>query len=210
MAMHTAERATAAPGGPVVTAGDVKISELDNNSLIIRLHYTINHLSRWLTPIHDRTKLSRTVRRSDPSIKELLLRLRNEELRVFPMIHLIATKNNPDLDKLPPFTLSASQVAHDQQTNALEVMAEFRRLRQSTCSVLRSIPDSAWARIGTSRREHDWQLRSLAEHLADNDLNVLYEIDVTLDRIGARDGVSAAAKAHLDELLRLVPVTVKK
>jgi hypothetical protein len=210
MAMHTVERGKAVPTGPIVTAGDVKISELDNNSLIIRLHYTINHLSRWLTPIHDRTKLSRTVRRSDPSIKELLLRLRNEEPRVFPMIHLIATKNNPDLDKLPPFALSASQIAHDQQTNALEVMAEFRRLRQSTCSVLRSIPDSAWARVGTSRREHDWQLRSLAEHLTDNDLNVLYEIDVTLDRIGARDGVSAAAKAHLDELLRLVPVTVKK
>src|SRR3954467_7315251 len=165
--MHTAERGSAAPKGPVVTAGDVKISDLDNNSLIIRLHYTINHLSRWLTPIHDRTKLVRSVRRGEPSIKDLLLRLRNEELRVFPMIHSIATKNNPDLDKLPLFSLSPAQIAHDEQTNALEVMAEFRRLRQSTCSVLRSIPDSAWARIGTSRREHDWQLRSLAEHLAD-------------------------------------------
>jgi hypothetical protein len=208
--MHTAERATAAPKAGAVTAGDVKISDLDNNSLIIRLHYTINHLSRWLTPIHDRTKLTRSLRRGDPSIKELLLRLRNEELRVFPMIHLIAVKTNPDLDKLPPFSLSAVQRAHDEQSNALEVMAEFRRLRQSTCSVLRSLPDSAWARIGSSRREHDWQIRSLAEHLANHDLDVLYEIDIMLDRTGAREGVSAAAKAHLDELLRLVPVTVKK
>jgi hypothetical protein len=163
-----------------------------------------------LTPIHDRTKLTRSLRRGDPSIKELLLRLRNEELRVFPMIHLIAVKTNPDLDKLPPFSLSAVQRAHDEQSNALEVMAEFRRLRQSTCSVLRSLPDSAWARIGSSRREHDWQIRSLAEHLANHDLDVLYEIDIMLDRTGAREGVSAAAKAHLDELLRLVPVTVKK
>jgi len=209
MAAHTAERA-ATPKGPVVTAGDVKVSELDNNSLIIRLHYTINHLSRWLTPIHDRTRLVRSLRRGEPTVKELLLRLRNEELRVFPMIHLIATQNNPDLDKLPGVKLTPAQVAHDEQTNALEVMAEFRRLRQSTCSVLRSLPDSAWARIGTSRREHDWQIRSLAEHLADNDLDVLYEIDVTLDRIGAREGVSSAAKVHLDELLRLVPVTIKK
>ncbi|MFL5759059.1 MAG: DinB family protein [Thermomicrobiales bacterium] len=208
--MHTAERATAVSAGRVVTAADVKISDLDSNSLILRLHFTINHLSRWLTPIHDQTKLVRSVRRGEPSIKELLLRLRDEELRVFPMIHLIATRNNPDLDKLPPFASSPAQAARDEQANALEVMAEFRRLRQSTCSALRSLSDSAWARVGTSRREHDWQIRSLAEHLAHHDLNVLYEIDVTLDRIGAREGVSQAAKAHLDELLRLVPVTVKK
>jgi hypothetical protein len=207
--MHTADR-VAAPSGKVVTAGDVKISDLDNNSLIIRLHYTINHLSRWLTPIHDKTKLMRSVRRGEPSIKELLLRLRNEEMLRFPMIHLIANENNPNLDKLPPFSLSAVQRADDEQSNALEVMAEFRRLRQSTCAHLRSLPDSAWKRVGTSRREHDWQIRTLAEHLANHDLDVLYEIDVTLDRIGAREGISTAAKAHLDELLRLVPVTVKK
>src|SRR5262245_4917273 len=126
MAMHTAERAST-PKGPVVTAGDVKISDLDNNSLIIRLHYTINHLSRWLTPIHDRTKLERSLRRGEPTVKELLLRLRNEELRIFPMIHLIATQNNPDLDRLPEVNLTPAQIAHDEQTNALEVMAEFRR-----------------------------------------------------------------------------------
>ena len=207
--MHTAER-VAVPSGNVVTAGDVKISDLDNNSLIIRLHYAVNHLSRWLTPVHDKTKLTRSLRRGEPSIKELVLRMRNEELLRFPMIHMIVNANNPDLDKLPPFAVSAVQRADDEQSNALEVMAEFRRLRQSTCAMLRSLPDSGWRRVGTSRREHDWQIRSLAEHLANHDLDVLYEIDVTLDRIGAREGVSTAAKAHLDELLRLVPVTVKK
>jgi hypothetical protein len=207
--MHTAER-VADPAGKVVTAGDVKIGDLDNNSLIIRLHYAVNHLSRWLTPVHDRTKLTRSLRRGEPSIKDLVLRMRNEELVRFPMIHTIANQGNPNLDKLPLFELSAAQRADDEQSNALEVMAEFRRLRQSTCGHLRSLPDSAWRRIGTSRREHDWQIRTLAEHLANHDLDVLYEIDVTLDRIGAREGVSTAAKAHLDELLRLVPVTVKK
>jgi hypothetical protein len=75
---------------------------------------------------------------------------------------------------------------------------------------LRALPDSAWARRGTSRREHDWQVRSLAEHLAHHDLDVLYRIDLTLDSVSARAGVNAAARAHLDELLRLIPVQTRQ
>src|SRR3954470_6253956 len=94
---------TTATHGVVVsgpTAADVKIADLSNDSLIIRLHFTINHLSRWLTPIHDRARLERSLRRGEPSVKELLLRLRDEELRTFPKLHLIAVENNPDLDRL--------------------------------------------------------------------------------------------------------------
>ena len=191
------------------TAADVKIADLSNDSLIVRLHFTVNHLSRWLTPIHDRTRLERSIRRGEPSVKELLIRLRDEELRVFPMIHLIATQTNPNLDALPSVGRSAAQAEQDERLSPLSILAEFRRLRQSTCSSLRSLPDSAWHRVGTSRRTHDWQIRSLAEHLANHDLDVLYEIDLTLDRVGARDGISTASRAHLDELLRLVPVTLR-
>lgn len=191
------------------TAADVKISELDNDSLIVRLHFTINHLSRWLTPVHDQSLLVRSPRRGEPAVKDLVIRLRDEELRIFPKMHLIATQLNPDLDKLPPYSTTAEQVARDQQRTTLGIMAEFRRLRQSTCSLLRALPDSAWTRVGTSRREHDWQLRSLAELLANHDLDVLYQIDVALDRNGAREGVSAASRAHLDALLRLVPVSLR-
>jgi len=191
------------------TAGDVKISELSNDSLIVRLHFTINHLSRWLTPIHDRTKLERTIRRGEPTPKELVIRLRDEEQRIFPMLHLIAAENNPDLDRLPASSKSPADAARDERLSTLSIMAEFRRLRQGTCALLRSLPDNAWSRVGSSRRTHDWQIRSLAEHLASHDLDVLYEIDLSLDRTGARDDVSAASRAHLDELLRLVPVTVK-
>lgn len=194
----------------VLTAADVKISEMSNDSLIVRLHFTINHLSRWITPVHDRTRLERSIRRGEPSVKELLIRLRDEELRVFPKLHLIAVENNPNLDRLPEYARTPDQIARDERLSSLSIMAEFRRLRQSTCSLLRSLPDDAWRRVGTSRKEHDWQLRSLAEHLASNDLDVLYEIDLALDRVGAREGVSAASRAHLDELLRLVPVTVRK
>ncbi|MCC6792435.1 MAG: hypothetical protein IT336_12160 [Thermomicrobiales bacterium] len=198
----------AVASGP--TAADVKISELSNDSLIVRLHFTINHLSRWLTPIHDRGRLERSIRRGEPSVKELLIRLRDEELRTFPKLHLISVNVNPDLDRLPTYERSAEQAAQDAHLSVLSILAEFRRLRQSTCSLLRSLPDNAWTQVGTSRRDHDWQVRSLAEHLASHDLDVLYEIDLTLDRVGARDGVSQASKAHLDELLRLVPVTLRK
>jgi hypothetical protein len=192
------------------TAADVKIADLDNDSLIIRLHFTINHLSRWLTPVHDRLKLERSVRRGEPSVKELLLRLRDEELRIFPKMHVIAVKNNPNLDKLTEYARQTEQDELDAGLSPLSTMAAFRRLRQSTCSLLRGLPDTAWSRVGTSRKEHDWQIRSLAEHLANHDLDVLYDIDLSLDRSGAREGISAASRVHLDELLRLVPVTVRR
>ncbi len=201
-------------GGAVVgvragRAGVPAIGDLDNDSLVIRLTFTVNHLSRWLTPIHDQTKLTRALRRGEPSVKELLLRLRDEELRIFPKVHLITVKTLPDLDKLPAQVRTLEQLAWDRSAAPLEVMAEFRRLRQSTCSHLRSLPDAAWLRVGTSRREHDWTIRGLAEHLAAHDQAVLAEIDEALDRVGAREGVNAAARVHLPELLRLVPAKTR-
>jgi hypothetical protein len=211
--MQTLERPGSLPQPrPVqgLTAADVKISELDNDSLIVRLHFTVNHLSRWLTPIHDDSLLVRSPRRGEPSVKELVVRMRDEELRVFPKIHLIANEISPNLDKLPVVTRTPEQIARDNERTTLGIMAEFRRLRQSTCSVLRALPDSAWARVGVSRREHDWQIRTLAESLANSDLNLLYELDLALDRSGAREGINAASRVHLDELLRLVPVSRRR
>ena len=181
------------------------IEDLDNNALIIRLHFTINHLSRWLTPIHDQTRLVRTVRRGEPSVEDLLFALRDEELRVFPKLHLISVRTLPDLDKQPEPRRTAAEEAHDREALPIEIMAEFRRLRQSTCSLLRSLPDNAWSRLGISRREHDWTIRGLAEHLARHDLEILAEMDLALDRVGAREGIASASRAHLDELLRLTP-----
>ena len=50
---------------------DSSIRDLSNDALIIRLIQTVNHLSRWLTPIHDQTVLEFSPRRSEPSVKEL-------------------------------------------------------------------------------------------------------------------------------------------
>ncbi|MBA3337201.1 MAG: hypothetical protein H0T49_06520 [Chloroflexia bacterium] len=188
----------------------VAITGLANNALIIRLHFSVNHLSRWLTPIHDPLRLTRALRRGEPTAKELLLRLRDEELRVFPLMHAISIRTQPDLDRLPEPGRSAAELAWDRTALPLEIMAQFRRFRQSTCSLLRSLPDSAWERAGTSRRGHDWTIRSLAEHLAGHDERTLRELDLTLDRAGAREGITPASKAHLDELLKLVPTTPRE
>ncbi len=201
--------ATMVADRPSASVDEVTIADLDNDSLILRLTFTTNHLSRWLTPIHDPARLMRSPRRGEPSVKELLLELRNEELRIFPRMHLMTVQTTPDLDKLPPFALPPAQVAYDQQSTPLEVMAEFRRLRQSTVSLLRSLVDAAWERRGTSRREHDWTIRGLAEHLAAHDFAVLSDIDDTLDRIGAREGIAEVSRVHLPELLALLPVRLR-
>jgi hypothetical protein len=196
--------------GSAATASDVPVAKLDNDSLIIRLHYTINHLSRWLTPIHERGLLDRSVHRGQPSIKDLVALMRDEEARVYPMIHAIAHDSNPNLDRLQPMERSERQLRFDAEASALSTMAEFRRLRQSTLSLLRNLPNDAWQRTGTSRREHDWQIRTLAEYLVTHDLEVLSQMDSALDRLGVRQGLSPAAQTHLDELLRMTPVTLRK
>lgn len=211
MATVDLELAREARPKPVLgaTAADVKISDLSNDSVIVRLHFTINHLSRWLTPIHDRTKLDHGRHYGQPSVRDLLFELRDFELVTFAKLHVIANNANPDLDKLPPFIKTPDQVKEDERIRPLSIMAEFRRLRQSTVALLRALPDSAWNRVGMSRREHDWQIRELAELLVSHDVDILYAIDLTLDQVGARADVSDAARAHLDELLRLVPVSTR-
>lgn len=190
--------------GPVERQAEPKpVSALDNNALIIRLLYTVNHLSRWLSPIHDETRLQRSPMRTDRSAKDIVIAIRDEELRTFPKMHAIAVQNRPNLDRLPPVIRTDADVAWDRQAATFEVMAEFRRLRQSTCSLLRSLPDDAWQRDGISRQEHDWTIRSLAEHLANSDTQRLAELDQALERSGARDGIAEVSRARLPELLRL-------
>ena len=48
-------------------SADSSVRDLSNDALIIRLIQTLNHLSRWLTPIHDQTVLEFSPRRSEPS-----------------------------------------------------------------------------------------------------------------------------------------------
>ena len=177
-----------------VSAADSSIRELSNDALIIRLIQTVNHLSRWLTPIHDRTILEFSVRRSEQSVKELLIRLRDTEIRAYGFMNAIASERDPDLDRVPRVEPSPAQIAVDRSAHSLVIMSEFRRVRESSTALLRALPDNAWERGGYSRTQRNWTIRELAEFLAGNDREMLPRIDRALSRSGARHGIAAVSQ----------------
>lgn len=182
----------------------VDLNDLDNDGVVLQLHMTVNHLSRWLSSVHDQSRLRRTPQRGLLSIHELVIRLRDEEVRIFQRIYAISVRNQPNLDALVEASRTAADARHDREATVIEQVAEFRRLRQSTCSLLRSLPDSAWNRSGISRREHNWTIRGLAEHLVHHDRTVLVEMDHALNLNGAREGIASAAKISAEDLLGIV------
>ena len=209
--MEPGHRSVAVPRGSRggSPSGSIPVADLDNDTLILRLHFTVNHLSRWLSPIHDQSRLDRSPQREEASVKELMIRLRDEERKFFQRMHVIATSTEPDLDLLPPRLASEEELRQDGAATVIEIMADFRRLRQSTCSLLRSLPDAAWQRRGISRREHDWTLRALGEHLVAHDRLTLSAMDRALARSGARTGIATVSTGPVDELLSLVPTRTR-
>lgn len=181
----------------------------DNNSLIIRLHFTVNHLSRWLSPIHDATRLERAVHYGELSVKELLLEMREYEQQIYPMMYVISTREDPNLDSIPPYHPSAQRQLADAEHPTIVLLSSYRRMRQSTCSLLRNLPDDAWDRVGYSRKHKSTTVRKLAEALADHDYRYLRAMDQTLTATGAREGLAEIQKTSLDELLQLVPEKMK-
>jgi hypothetical protein len=177
-----------------------RVRGLSNDALIIELIQTLNHLSRWLTPIHDRTRLEVSARRSEPSVKEILIDLRANEAKVFSFMNAIAAETNPDLDRIPRVEPTPLQVRTDRESNALVIMSGFRRIRESSTALLRALPDNAWERGGYSRTHRDWTIRLLAESLATTDWEKLRLIDAILSAIGARQGIAAVSRVNLEEI----------
>lgn len=181
------------------------ITSLDNNSLILRLHFTIHHLSRWITPIHDRNKLERSRHRGEPTVRDLMIELRQHEQFIYPRMYVIANDDDPDLDKIPPHVATEAEINADNTWSTVELMSGFRRTRQSTCGLLRQLPDAAWSRKGYSRKHANTTLRELAEQLAEHDYRVLRAMDETLWTSGAREGIADLQTTSLDRLMKLVP-----
>jgi hypothetical protein len=183
-------------------AGSVepRIDKLSSDGLIIALLQTPNHLSRWLTPIHDWATLDYSPRRAQPSVKDVLLRMRDVETRAYGLMNAIATEINPDLDRVPRVERTARQVEADRQADALVIMSEFRRVRQSSTSLLRALPDTAWERGGYSRTERNWTIRQLGEHLARHDRDALREIDRILSQSDARRGIASVSRVSYEEI----------
>src|SRR5687767_5158033 len=123
------------PAGADIGARRQLVAAMSNDALIVDLLQTVNHLSRWLTPIHDQVRLELTTRRSQVSVKDLLLGLRDNEVTVYSLMNAIATQINPDLDKVPLPQRSPLQREADARANALVVMSEFRRVRESSTSL---------------------------------------------------------------------------
>jgi hypothetical protein len=115
-------------------------------------------------------------------------------------MHAIATESNPDLDRVPRVEPSQVQVAVDRSAHPLVIMSEFRRVRESSTSLLRALPDSAWGRGGYSRTQRDWTIRELAEYLAGHDREMLQRIDRVLSRTGARDGIAAVSRGDFTRI----------
>ena len=181
---------------------DSSVRDLPNDALIIRLIQTVNHLSRWLTPIHNRTVLEFSLRRSEPSAKDLLIRMRDTETRAYGYMNAIASERDPDLDRIPRVEPSPGQIAVDRSAHPLVIMSEFRRVRESSTSLLRALPDTAWERGGFSRTHRNWTIRELAEYLSRHDREMLQRIDRALNRSGARSGIAAVSQvdfAHIEE-----------
>jgi hypothetical protein len=185
---------SAAVGDQEAEIEDSSVRDLSNDALIIRLIQTLNHLSRWLTPIHDRTVLEFSARRSEPSVKELLLRMRDTETRAYGFMNAIAAERDPDLDRVPRVEPSQAQTSVDQSAHPLVIMSEFRQVRESSTSLLRALPDTAWERGGFSRTQRNWTIRELAEYLARHDREMLQRIDRVLSRSGARQGIAAVSQ----------------
>ncbi|MBA3449727.1 MAG: hypothetical protein H0T18_00785 [Chloroflexia bacterium] len=184
-----------------------RVRGLSNDDLIIELINTLNHLSRWLTPIHDWALLDYSPIRSEPSVKDLLITMRDTETRAYALMYAIAIMTNPDLDRIPQDQASTAPQTVDRSADALVIMASFRRVRESSSALLRALPDNAWQRGGYSRTRRNWTIRELGEFLAIHDWRMLTEIDRALARSGAREGIAEVSQVdfgHIDEPFLLV------
>jgi len=154
-------------------------------SVIIVLHDTINQLSRLLSQIQDVDALNHARHRGEPSVRELLLALRDEERWASARISCIATEPDPDLDRMVEAIDPQTQARLDAQRTPIQLLAEFRRLRQRTCATLRDAPDVAWQRVGRSRRGPNWTMHALAERLVAHDTRQLAAVQRAIAEIGA-------------------------
>lgn len=185
------------------------ITSASNDALILRLLFTVHHLSRWITPIHDRNLLERSRYRDQPSVRDLVVEMREHEQFIYPRFFVIANEQDPDLDEIPPYEPTAYVDNATRSWSTVELLGGFRRLRQSTVSLLRQMPNGAWERKGYSRKYANVTMRELAEQLVEHDYRFLRTMDQVLWDTGARDGIAEIRTAPLDDLIALVPTNAK-
>lgn len=153
----------------------------EQEQITIRLTQMINYLSKRITPQRDMSRLDRAPERGAWSVREIVAHLRDTEARIYPKMFAIAHYDFPDLRELPPPIVTTDNT----EISVFSVMSQFRRLRQSTLSLLRELPDDAWGRAGTDVDNRTVTVKDLTEYLMAHDAEHLAQIDQTLIARGA-------------------------
>ena len=149
--------------------------------IVIPLTQMMNQLSKRVSPQREESKLARPAERGEWSVREIIAHLRDTEARYFPKLHLIATAEFPDLRRI----VDIAPLPLNPNESTLTVMSQFRRLRQSTLSLLRELPNDAWKRAGRDVDGSTMTVRDLALELVRHDAEHLRQIDETLIARGA-------------------------
>lgn len=149
--------------------------------IILPLTQMPNYLSKRITPQRDETKLTRAPVRGEWSVREIIAHLRDNEALSYAKLYTLANREWPDLGEVvPPVVLGT-----DPRDSTLTVMSQFRRLRQSTLSLLRELPDDAWRKAGRDTDDTTVTILQLARELVRHDAEHLAQIDETLIARGA-------------------------
>ena len=158
------------------------MGEMDeHDQIILALTNTPNWLSKRITPQRDMSKLNRPAARGEWSVRDIVAHLRDREARYFPKMHLITIAQVPDLRRVQ----QVGPTEYDPDDSPFTVMSQFRRIRQSTLSLLRELPDDGWKRVGVDVDNVTVSIRDLAIELIDHDAEHLAQIDAVLIARGA-------------------------
>jgi hypothetical protein len=153
----------------------------EHDPLIIGLTHTPSMLLKRISPQRDQAKLNRAAERGEWSVRDTVGHLRDNESRTYTKLFMLVTMEYPDLRQAD----LTNRIDHDPDDSAFSVLSQFRRLRQSTLSLLRELPRDAWKRSGRDVDGSTIDVRSLAEDLLDHDREHLEQIDATLAARGA-------------------------
>jgi hypothetical protein len=152
-----------------------------DEQIILELTHMINQLAKRITPQRDETRVNRAPERGAWSVREIVAHLRDTEARYFPKMHLISVAEFPDLRRVQ----NIGPTEYDPNDSVFTVMSQYRRLRQSTLSLLRELPRDAWRRAGVDVDNTTVTIRDLARELVAHDAEHLAQIDETLIARGA-------------------------
>jgi len=152
-----------------------------DEQIILELTHMVNQLAKRITPQRDETRVNRAAERGEWSVREIVAHLRDTEARYFPKMHIISVGEHPDLRRVQ----NIGPTEYDPNDTVFTVMSQYRRLRQSTLSLLRELPRDAWRRAGKDVDGTTVTIRDLARELVAHDADHLAQIDDTLIARGA-------------------------